>query len=197
MSTPDSSISAAESSMDPPSKHKKTLANTGESADESGDGEVWDAFNQSFQQVQTVLDRNRSLIQQVNENHQSRIPDNMVKNVALIQEINGNISKVVSLYSDLSSNFSTLFHQRTAKSGSEDKISSPQAWNSVILPQSSVIPISFMLINWLGTEIKYWYVCLIKRLFQFNTLVGKNLLGINLFHFLFAVLLLCTKVCSV
>ncbi|KAG2730498.1 hypothetical protein I3760_01G295300 [Carya illinoinensis] len=127
MSTPDSSISAAESSMELPSNHKKTLTTTGESADESGDGEVWDAFNQSFRQVQTVLDRNRSLIQQVNENHQSRIPDNMVKNVALIQEINGNISKVVSLYSDLSSNFSTLFHQRTAKSGSEDKTSSPQA----------------------------------------------------------------------
>ncbi|KAL6297480.1 hypothetical protein ACE6H2_005622 [Prunus campanulata] len=39
-----------------------------------------------------------------------RVADNMVKNVGLIQEINGNISKVVSLYFDLSSNFSTFFH---------------------------------------------------------------------------------------
>ncbi|KAK9282891.1 hypothetical protein L1049_011116 [Liquidambar formosana] len=78
---------------------------------EVGDREVWKTFSKSFRQVQSVLDRNRVLIQQVNENHQSKIPDNLVKNVALIQEINGNISKVVSLYSDLSSNFSTMFHQ--------------------------------------------------------------------------------------
>lgn len=77
-----------------------------------GDAEVWQNFNTNFGQVQSVLDRNRVLIQQVNENHQSKIPDNMVKNVALIQEINGNISKVVSLYSDLSTNFSRAFHQR-------------------------------------------------------------------------------------
>ncbi|XP_057488831.1 uncharacterized protein LOC130774792 [Actinidia eriantha] len=59
-----------------------------------------------------VLDRNRVLIQQVSENHQQKIHDNLVKNVALIQEINGNISKVVSLYSDLSVNFSSMFHQQ-------------------------------------------------------------------------------------
>ena len=78
---------------------------------EEGSAEVWETFNDSFRQVQSVLDRNRVLIQQVNENHQSKIPDNLVKNVALIQEINGNISKVVSLYSDLSTNFSGVFHQ--------------------------------------------------------------------------------------
>ncbi|KAK9913728.1 hypothetical protein M0R45_037537 [Rubus argutus] len=77
------------------------------------EGEVWVGnFNRSFRQVQALLDRNRALIQQVNENHQSRIPANMVKNVALIQEINGNISKVVSLYSDLSSDFSSVFHNK-------------------------------------------------------------------------------------
>ncbi|GMH04200.1 hypothetical protein Nepgr_006039 [Nepenthes gracilis] len=74
--------------------------------------EVWNEFAKSFSQVQSVLDRNRVLIQQVNENHQSKIPDNLLKNVSLIQEINGNISKVVSLYSDLSTNFSSMFHQR-------------------------------------------------------------------------------------
>ncbi|XP_028803771.1 protein EARLY FLOWERING 4 isoform X2 [Neltuma alba] len=81
-------------------------------AAEQGDPKAWAAFNKSFRQVQSVLDRNRLLIQQVNENHQSRIPDNMVKNVSLIQELNGNISKVVSLYSDLNSNFSTMYQQR-------------------------------------------------------------------------------------
>ncbi|WCJ19862.1 hypothetical protein M5689_002136 [Euphorbia peplus] len=78
---------------------------------EDEDPEVWATFNTTFRQVQSVLDRNRNLIQQVNENHQSRVPDNMVKNVALIQELNGNISKVSSLYSDLSSNFSGNYQQ--------------------------------------------------------------------------------------
>ncbi|XP_047328736.1 protein EARLY FLOWERING 4-like [Impatiens glandulifera] len=78
-----------------------------------GDGsEVWGAFSEKFQQVQSFLDRNRFLIQQVNDNHQSKIQENLVKNVALIQEINSNISKVVSLYSDLSANFSNSFQQR-------------------------------------------------------------------------------------
>ncbi|KAF9674609.1 hypothetical protein SADUNF_Sadunf10G0144800 [Salix dunnii] len=74
---------------------------------------------QRFDQHSTLVfdnsvgsDRNRVLSQQVNENHQSMISDNMVKNVALIQELNGNISKVAGLYSDLISNFSTAFHHR-------------------------------------------------------------------------------------
>ncbi|CAL1387590.1 unnamed protein product [Linum trigynum] len=82
---------------------------------EEGDGEVWANFSGTFRKVQTVLDRNRSLIQQVNDNHQSRIPDNMAKNVPLIQEINHNISTVSSLYSDLSSNFASSFRHRNGK----------------------------------------------------------------------------------
>ena len=91
---------------------------------EAFSGEVWGTFTDNFRQVQSVLDRNRVLIQQVNENHQSKIHDNLVRNVALIQEINGNISKVVSLYSDLSANFSSMFHQQNgavdAKSNSSE-----------------------------------------------------------------------------
>ncbi|XP_030447301.1 protein EARLY FLOWERING 4 isoform X1 [Syzygium oleosum] len=94
------------------------------------DPEVWRMFNQSFRRVQTVLDRNRALIQQVNENHQSKSADNMVKNVALIQEINQNISKVVSLYSDLSSDFSTAFHGREANGADPaSKESSPESYS--------------------------------------------------------------------
>ncbi|KAF7849664.1 hypothetical protein BT93_L0419 [Corymbia citriodora subsp. variegata] len=92
------------------------------------DPEVWEMFSKNFRQVQTVLDRNRALIRQVNENHQSKSADNMVKNVALIQEINQNISKVVSLYSDLSTDFSTAFHQReTSGTGTASKESSPES----------------------------------------------------------------------
>ncbi|KAF3660680.1 hypothetical protein BC332_22451 [Capsicum chinense] len=78
---------------------------------EEGNSEMWNNFSNRFRQVQSVLDRNRLLIQQVNENHQSRTNDNMVQNVGLIQELNGNISEVVSLYSDLSTNFSAMFRQ--------------------------------------------------------------------------------------
>ncbi|CAA3014195.1 protein EARLY FLOWERING 4 [Olea europaea var. sylvestris] len=85
-----------------------------EGAAEGQENFIWAAFTENFQEVQSVLDRNRVLIQQVNENHQSKIHDNMVKNVALIQEINGNISKVVSLYSNLSANFSNVFNQPNA-----------------------------------------------------------------------------------
>ncbi|KAE8666732.1 Phosphoinositide phospholipase C 4 [Hibiscus syriacus] len=44
--------------------------------------------------TETVLDQNRELIKKVNENHQSKIADNLVKNVGWIREINGNISKL-------------------------------------------------------------------------------------------------------
>nr|XP_023900077.1 protein EARLY FLOWERING 4-like [Quercus suber]POE51089.1 protein early flowering 4 [Quercus suber] len=131
MTTPDYCSSTAttttDSTMSNPSSnhhhHHQNLTKT--AAEERGDAEVWNSLNHNFRQVQTVLDRNRVLIQQVNENHQSRIPDNMVKNVALIQEINGNISKVVSLYSNLSSDFSSKFHERTNKSDGSDKSESP------------------------------------------------------------------------
>ncbi|GMJ14467.1 EARLY FLOWERING 4 [Hibiscus trionum] len=92
-------------------KQKHQVKQDSEGANGDGNPEIWATFDESFKQVQSVLDRNRALIQQVNDNHQSRIPDNMVKNVALIQELNGNISKVVSLYSDFSSSFSTAFNQ--------------------------------------------------------------------------------------
>ncbi|KAE8708971.1 Protein EARLY FLOWERING 4 [Hibiscus syriacus] len=89
-------------------KHRENQDSEGANGDNP---EIWATFDDSFKQVQSVLDRNRVLIQQVNDNHQSRVHDNMVKNVALIQELNGNISKVVSLYSDFSSNFSTVFNR--------------------------------------------------------------------------------------
>ncbi|XP_040992078.1 protein EARLY FLOWERING 4-like [Juglans microcarpa x Juglans regia] len=82
--------------------------------EEECDMEVWETLSQSFFQVQSALDQNRTLIQQVNENHQSRIADNFSKNVELIREINGNITKVLSIYSDLSVNFSSIVRQRRA-----------------------------------------------------------------------------------
>ncbi|MCL7024618.1 hypothetical protein MKW94_003331 [Papaver nudicaule] len=79
--------------------------------EEEEESEVWKTISKSFQQVQTILDQNRILIQQVNENHQSKIPENLAKNVSLIREINTNISEVVSIYTELSTNFSGFFQQ--------------------------------------------------------------------------------------
>ncbi|KAG5248532.1 protein EARLY FLOWERING [Salix suchowensis] len=85
----------------PPKQYKKGVKDGGGGAkngeeEEECDVEAWDTLSKSFKQVQSVLDdldRNRDLIQQVNSNHRSKIPDNLVKNVSLIREINGNISK--------------------------------------------------------------------------------------------------------
>ncbi|XVE59414.1 hypothetical protein DITRI_Ditri05aG0044400 [Diplodiscus trichospermus] len=88
---------------------------------EACDVEVWDTLSKSFKQAQAVLDQNRELIQKVNENHQSKVPDNLVKNAGLIQEINGNISKVIEIYSDLSVNFLDIVRQRKRTgNGKED-----------------------------------------------------------------------------
>ncbi|XP_020230478.1 protein ELF4-LIKE 1 [Cajanus cajan] len=76
------------------------------------DDEAWSMLSRSFRQAQTVLDENRALIQEVNSNHESKIPDNMVKNVGLIAQIHGNISKVRSIYSDLSVNFMNIVRER-------------------------------------------------------------------------------------
>ncbi|KAF5770155.1 putative protein EARLY FLOWERING 4 [Helianthus annuus] len=69
---------------------------------------LWTTFTDSFREVQSVLERNRVLSQQVNENHRSKNHESMVSNVALIQDV----SKIVVMYADLSVNFSTVFHQR-------------------------------------------------------------------------------------
>ncbi|XP_019460518.1 PREDICTED: protein ELF4-LIKE 3-like isoform X2 [Lupinus angustifolius] len=80
--------------------------------DEECDGEAWNTLSRNFRQAQSVLDQNRVLIEEVNRNHESKIPDNMAKNVGLIQKINSNISKVLSIYSDLSSSFSNSVSQQ-------------------------------------------------------------------------------------
>eukprot|EP01018_Ginkgo_biloba_P005318 Gb_26537 [translate_table: standard] len=69
------------------------------------DGKVLQTFKKSFGQVQTILEENRLLIQEINQNHESKIPDNLSRNVGLIKELNNNIRKVVDLYAGLSTAF--------------------------------------------------------------------------------------------
>ncbi|XP_042497070.1 protein ELF4-LIKE 4-like [Macadamia integrifolia] len=70
------------------------------------DNKVLQTFQKSFVQVQHILDQNRLLINEINQNHESKIPDNLGRNVGLIRELNNNIRRVVDLYGDLSSSFS-------------------------------------------------------------------------------------------
>ena len=69
------------------------------------DGKVMQTFQKSFGQVQDILDQNRLLINEINQNHESKIPDNLSRNVGLIRELNNNIRRVVDLYADLSTSF--------------------------------------------------------------------------------------------
>ncbi|KEH32458.1 hypothetical protein MtrunA17_Chr4g0070681 [Medicago truncatula] len=69
------------------------------------DGKILQTFQKRFVQVQNILDQNRVLINEINQNHESRVPDNLNKNVGLIKELNSNIRRVVDLYADLSTSF--------------------------------------------------------------------------------------------
>lgn len=69
------------------------------------DGKVVQTFQKSFVQVQNILDQNRRLISEINQNHESKIPDNLSRNVGLLRELNNNIKRVVDLYADLSTSF--------------------------------------------------------------------------------------------
>ncbi|XP_030526134.1 protein ELF4-LIKE 4 [Rhodamnia argentea] len=69
------------------------------------DAKTLQMFQKSFLQVQGILDQNRLLINEINLNHESKIPDNLSRNVGLIRELNNNIRRVVDLYADLSRSF--------------------------------------------------------------------------------------------
>ncbi|XP_078164903.1 protein ELF4-LIKE 4-like [Carex rostrata] len=70
-----------------------------------GDNKVMQAFQKSFVQVQSILEQNRLLINEINQNHESKLPDNLGRNVGLIRELNNNIRRVVDLYAELSTSF--------------------------------------------------------------------------------------------
>ncbi|KAF8044548.1 hypothetical protein N665_8102s0001 [Sinapis alba] len=61
------------------------------------DGKVMQSFHKSFVDVQDILDQNRLLINEINQNHESKQPDNLSRNVGLIKELNNNIRRVASL----------------------------------------------------------------------------------------------------
>ena len=48
-----------------------------------------------------MLDRNAVLITQINDNHATRTPESLQRNVLLIKELNSNVQKIVGLYQEL------------------------------------------------------------------------------------------------
>ncbi|XP_057455089.1 protein ELF4-LIKE 4 [Lotus japonicus] len=69
------------------------------------DSRVMQVFQKSLLQAQDILNQNRVLINEINQNHESKMPDNLSRNVGLIKELNSNIRRVVDLYADISSSF--------------------------------------------------------------------------------------------
>ncbi|MQL96806.1 hypothetical protein Taro_029491 [Colocasia esculenta] len=68
-------------------------------------GKLVQNFQRSFVQVQSILDQNRLLINEINQNQASRAPAELTRNVGLIRELNTNIWRVVDLYAGLSASF--------------------------------------------------------------------------------------------
>lgn len=56
-----------------------------------------------FVDVQILLDKNVVLINQINENHTTRTPEALQRNVMLIRELNSNVQRITELYQELSS----------------------------------------------------------------------------------------------
>eukprot|EP00897_Mesotaenium_endlicherianum_P000167 jgi/Mesen1/10150/ME000076S09659 len=56
------------------------------------DPRVWPGF-EKFNHVQAILDHNRLLINEINKNHEERNPEGLMRNVALIRELNHNVAK--------------------------------------------------------------------------------------------------------
>lgn len=69
------------------------------------DSRLLQVFQKSLLQAQDILNQNRLLINEINQNQESKMPDNLSRNVGLIRELNSNIRRVVDLYADLSSSF--------------------------------------------------------------------------------------------
>ncbi|GAQ80882.1 hypothetical protein KFL_000650150 [Klebsormidium nitens] len=63
----------------------------------------------NFDKVQMILDQNRLLIKEINQNHCARRTEGLSRNVLLIRELHSNVAKVVELYREISESFVVVF----------------------------------------------------------------------------------------
>lgn len=61
---------------------------------------TWSGYS-TMEQVQTLLERNKVIIHQVQINHERRTPEALLKNQGLLEELNRNVATVVQLYETL------------------------------------------------------------------------------------------------
>ncbi|KAL4331780.1 hypothetical protein GQ457_07G039080 [Hibiscus cannabinus] len=64
------------------------------------DSKVVQVFQKSFVQVQNILDQNRLLINEINQNHESKIPDNLSRNVELYADLSSSFAKSMDTSSE-------------------------------------------------------------------------------------------------
>lgn len=58
--------------------------------------------------VQDLLDTNKLLITEINNNHEERSAESLARNVLLIREFNSNIHKIIQLYKELSASIEQI-----------------------------------------------------------------------------------------
>ena len=66
---------------------------------------------------QTLLDRNKALIYEINKNHEARVAGGMERNVDLLRELNANVAKAQELYEEAGGGFEF----RVAEEGRSDE----------------------------------------------------------------------------
>ncbi|RDX94756.1 Protein ELF4-LIKE 3, partial [Mucuna pruriens] len=101
------------------------------------DAKIMQTFQKSFVQVQTIFDQNRLLINEINQNHESKVPDNLTRNVGLIRELNNNIRRVYDLYADLSGSF-TKSMEVTSEGDSSGAVKSGNKRHRPVCPETVV-----------------------------------------------------------
>ena len=67
--------------------------------------------------AQTLLDRNKALIYEINKNHEARVAGGMERNVDLLRELNANVAKAQELYEEAGGGFEF----RVAEEGRSDE----------------------------------------------------------------------------
>jgi hypothetical protein len=79
--------------------------------------QMWPGSADNLLAVQSILDRNKMIISEIDANHCHRNNDSLERNVDLIRELNLNINRVVGLYQELTEHFAKVSNGQTVEVG--------------------------------------------------------------------------------